>query len=165
LIQVTSEVAFPATGIFSAARSWPFFPGHDLFSQSAEGLAGDPEIGGDHVLGDPLDALGIGPDEFQVFGLRRLAHGLQQTPLRGDEVVLNQDAEISFELRHFLQKDVPGGAGDQEQFGVFESLHIKKGGLVGEETVEICGPPAFQGKLQDMFAAFFVNGIGSQYAF
>ena len=47
----------------------------DVPSQAAEGLAGNTQVGGDHVLGDALDAVGVGVHEFDVFLFCRLAEG------------------------------------------------------------------------------------------
>jgi hypothetical protein len=49
------------------------FPGGHLASDAAEGFAGDTEIGGNHVLGHPLHAVGIALQEFCVLLFRRFA--------------------------------------------------------------------------------------------
>ena len=131
----------------------------DVPSQAAEGLAGDTQVGGDHVLGDALDAVGVGVHEFDIFLFRRLAEGAYEAALGGDEAVLDQDAEISFDCGHLIQQGFPGGAGDQQQLAVLEGFDIEKGGFVRKEAVEVGRPPAFERELQYMFVALFVDGV------
>ena len=114
------------------------------------------------MLGDAPDALGIGLYKLQVFLFGRFAEGAEQPALGGDETVLDQDAEIAFEGWQLFQEQFPGGMRDQQQLAVFEGFDIQKRRLTRKKTIEIGRPPAFQGKLKDMFAALFIDGICPQ---
>ena len=131
----------------------------DVPSQAAEGFAGDAQVGGDHVLRNAPDAFGVGLHEFEVFLFGRFAERSYQPALGGDEVVLDEDAEIPFEGGDFFQQGLPGGVGDQEEFAVLQGFDIEKGGFFRKKAVEVGCPPAFEGELQDMLVALVIDGV------
>jgi hypothetical protein len=138
---------------------WEGSAGGDVTAEAAEGFAGDAQVGGDHVLGYALDAFGIGFHEFEIFPFGCFAEGFHEAALGGDEVILYKDAEIAFEGGKLLQQGFPGGAGDQEQFAVFQGFDVEERGFFGEKAVEVGCPPAFEGKLEDMLIAFIIDGV------
>ena len=151
--------SYLATQIFLWVLLWERFAGGDVAAEAAEGFAGDAQVGGDHMLGDALDAFGIGLHEFEVFPFGRFAEGFQEAALGGDEVILYEDPEIAFECGKLLQKGFPGGPGDQEQLAVFQGFDVEERGFFREKAVEVGCPPAFEGELKDMLIAFIIDGV------
>ena len=133
----------------------------DVPAQAAEGLAGNTQIGRDHMLWHPLDALRVQLHELEVFLFSRFAERFHEPALGGNKAVLYQDAKISFQDGELFQERLPGWPVDQQELAVLQRLDIEKRRLFRKKAVQIRRPPAFQGELKDMLRAFLVDGIAS----
>ena len=111
------------------------------------------------MLGHPLDAFGEGFGQLDVLLLGGFAHCSHQTPLRGNQVVLDKDPKVPFQYRNMTQQAVPGFTVNHQQLAVLNGIHMVRRGFIGKKTVKIGHPPTFKGKLEDMLAAFVVYGV------
>ena len=116
------------------------------------------------MLRQAMHELGIGFEKSQVAHFRRIAEGLSDPFAVSDETVLDQQAKKTFKGGNAQTEVLQVFPAEQQQLRIFQCVDIAIGRGFRVVAVEISNPPALDRKLDDMFTAFFIDGVVAQTA-
>lgn len=112
----------------------------------AEEFGGDADVAGDLGLGDALGDVGVGGEEGVVALFGGGGDGGVPAALEGDEGVLEEEAEETFEAGDAVEEFGFGVVVEEEEFRLFEGFDEGGGRGLVAEALKIGDPVAFDGK-------------------
>jgi hypothetical protein len=109
-----------------------------------------------------LDDRRVGLEKIEIALDGGLAVLGDDTPLSGDEIVLQKDPEEAFKFWNAFGELIVCLAVEQQELGIFQRFDVVIRRLAREETIHVRDPPTLDSKLQNVLITPLVDGVGTE---